>query len=180
MPEAEYPRSLCRGYSLPIKISELQTLKLPPTGLSGFEIMEKTFMLLVALFATIASYSQTRCNVCNGHGKLVCRVCGGNGVVFQNYFNPYWGVWQTASFRCAGCWGLGSVYCVNCGGSGSIATSHSTISFKSKTNSPVYHLEDKSKKCYLRSTHFETYKAGSYQIVLSDRCVNCKAQYRNH
>lgn len=42
-----------------------------------------------------------------------------------------------------------------------------------------YHLEDKNKKCYNRSTHFEVYK-DDYRIVLSDRCSNCGAQYRNH
>lgn len=140
--------------------------------------MKKLLLFLVALIVATTSFSQTWCNVCNGYGKLICRVCGGNGVVFQNYFNPYWGMWQTASYTCAGCWGTGAVYCVNCGGSGSVATSQGNISFKS--NSPVYHLEDKNKKCYLRSTHFETYKTGSYQIVLSDKCANCKAQYRNH
>lgn len=42
-----------------------------------------------------------------------------------------------------------------------------------------YHLEDKNKKCYNRSTHFEVVKS-DYRIVLSDRCINCGAQYRNH
>ena len=141
--------------------------------------MKKLFLILVALFVATGSFSQTKCSVCNGYGKLICRVCGGNGVVFQNYFNPYWG-WQTMSYCCAGCWGTGAVYCANCGGGGTVASTQSNISFKSNTNSPVYHLEDKTKKCYLRSTHFETYKTGSYQIVLSDRCINCKSQYRNH
>ena len=140
--------------------------------------MKKTFMLLTALLVTIVSYSQTRCTVCNGYGKLVCRVCCGNGVVFQNYFNPYWGVWQTASYSCTACWGKGGVSCVNCGGMGTIASSQSNISFEASP--PIYHLEDKNKKCYNRPTHFETYKKGSYQIVLSDRCANCNAQYRNH
>ena len=140
--------------------------------------MKKTFIILVAFFSAITCHAQTTCNVCNGYGKIVCRACGGNGVVLQNYFDPFWGVWQTVSYNCVYCWGKGAVTCVTCGGRGAIATNPNNTSFQASP--PVYHLEDKNKKCYHRSTHFETYKAGSYQIVLSDKCVNCNAQYRNH
>lgn len=140
--------------------------------------MKKILLLLIAVFVSLASFSQTPCNVCNGHGKLICSMCGGAGQVYQNYFDPMWGIWRIASYYCAGCWGMGTIYCLNCGGGGIVSTSRSNISFKS--TSPVNHLEDKGKKCYNKSTHFETFKSGSYQITLSDRCINCKSQYRNH
>ena len=140
--------------------------------------MKKFFLILVGLLVTVSSFSQTRCGVCSGNGKLVCRVCGGYGMVYQNYFDPFWGTWRTASYYCVGCGGTGAVFCMNCGGCGSIASSYSNPSFKASPT--VYYLEDKSKKCYFRSTHFETYKTGSYQIVLSDKCKNCGSSYRNH
>ena len=72
--------------------------------------MKKMVLVLVALLVTVASFSQTRCGVCNGHGKFVCRVCGGYGVMYQNYYDPFWGTWRTASYYCAGCGGQGAVF----------------------------------------------------------------------
>lgn len=86
--------------------------------------MKKMILVLDALLVTVASFSQTRCGVCNGHGKLVCHVCSGYGMAYQNYYDPFWGTWRTASYYCAGCGGQGVVFCMNCGGCGSIATSY--------------------------------------------------------
>lgn len=139
--------------------------------------MKRLYVFLMALFVAIISFSQTRCKVCNGYGQNLCIACGGNGMIFQYYFDSFWGVWRTVTYPCAGCGCRGSIDCMTCSGRGVIPTRDSGISFKA--GSTLYYLYDKNKKCYNKSTYFETYQT-HYSIVLSDKCINCHSSYRNH
>ena len=80
--------------------------------------MKKFLFIFLSLTTAIVAYPQTKCSLCNGQGKFLCNGCGGKGVIYQQIYNPYYGVYQTVPYRCAGCGGYGAIMCQNCGGRG--------------------------------------------------------------
>lgn len=97
--------------------------------------MKKYLFLLFFVCVATISYSQSQCRTCNGHGKLLCATCGGGGVVYQQVYNPYYGIYQNVQYRCASCNGYGTLICSSCGGRGYVETNNSNssnISFKGK------------------------------------------------
>ena len=96
--------------------------------------MKKLIMIFLAVFVSTVVFSQTRCNSCSGYGKFRCNVCGGGGVVYQQVYNPYYGLYQTVPYACANCGGYGAIVCRTCGGYGYV----STPSFRGNGDGYVY------------------------------------------
>ena len=80
--------------------------------------MKKYLLLLLFVVCTICSNAQTKCNQCNGSGKLVCMTCGGSGVVYQQVYNPYYMMYHNVPYTCSGCSGQPVVQCYVCKGYG--------------------------------------------------------------
>ena len=81
--------------------------------------MKRYILLFIFICVGIVSYSQTQqCRTCNGYGKLYCNTCAGGGVVYQQVYDPYYGIYQNVPYKCATCNGYGVLICSHCGGSG--------------------------------------------------------------
>lgn len=94
--------------------------------------MKRYILLFIFICVGIVSYSQTQqCRTCNGYGKLYCNTCAGGGVVYQQVYDPYYGIYQNVSYKCATCNGYGVLICSHCGGSGYVQNSPN-INFKGK------------------------------------------------
>ena len=93
--------------------------------------MKRIMFIIAVLICTTAMYSQTRCISCNGYGRFRCNNCSGYGFVYQQVYNPYFGIYQTVTSRCVGCGGYGVIVCLNCNGLG--YTRSSSPSFGSQT-----------------------------------------------
>ena len=83
-------------------------------------------MILSAMFVSTFAFSQTACYRCGGYGKFSCNTCGGAGVVYQQVYNPYYGMYQPVPYTCVSCSGYGAFSCTACGGSGYVYSSSST------------------------------------------------------
>lgn len=80
--------------------------------------MKKFIFFLLLIACSFAASAQNSCSSCQGYGKVRCGSCGGSGVIYQQVWNPYYGVYQTVPYRCATCGGYGALICSNCGGKG--------------------------------------------------------------
>lgn len=91
-------------------------------------------LVLIAVLASFASYSQTKCSACNGYGKFTCNVCTGYGQVITTLWDPYYG-YYCAPTTCSRCNGYGYLLCSNCEGKGYISKKKKSLNFGSGCNS---------------------------------------------
>lgn len=97
--------------------------------------MKKVFAFLLLAFFFTNVFAQTTCSNCGGYGKFLCNTCGGGGVIYQQIWNPYYGIYQSVPYRCAACNGYGALICSNCEGRGYVVSA--SPSFQGSTTSFV-------------------------------------------
>lgn len=118
--------------------------------------MKKVLVSLLMMVCSFAANAQSTCSSCQGYGTFRCSSCGGNGVVYQQVWNPYYGVYHVP-YRCGTCNGYGVLICSNCGGQGIVNSDNS--SFHGRT---AYYAEcshDHGCKLYVPTSAGDSYCA---------------------